>query len=123
MEWNTCCCHYHTKLKLLVNGLNDMQNDPAGIHTACLCEYPEVCVVEVKGAPNCPCFVQSSLFSGITNLWMSMMCVKPPDSMWHKSKCLLRKCPNCDNQNLKIYSHGLLFDQRVKWWSNKGGQG
>jgi hypothetical protein len=76
----------------------------------------EVCVMEVQGAPNCPCFIQSSLFSGIANLWMSIMCVKPPDSMWHKSKCLLGECPNCGIQNQKIYSHELLFYQQVKWW-------
>lgn len=114
MEWNTCCCRYHTKLKLLVNGLNDMQSHPASIHIACLCKCPEVCAMEVKGVPNCPCPIQSSLFSGITHTFI--MCVKPLDSMWHKNKCLLRECPNCGIQNLKIYSHELLFDQRMKWW-------
>ncbi len=111
MEWNTCCCHYHTKFKLLVNGLNDMQSDLVGIHTACLCKCPKVCAMEVKSVPNCPWYVQFSLFSGIRNLWMSIMCVKPPDSMWHKSKCLLGECLNCGTQNLKIYFHELLFDK------------
>jgi hypothetical protein len=40
-EFNTYCCWYHTKLKELKNGFNNMQLH--GPHKACTCQCSEVC--------------------------------------------------------------------------------
>ncbi len=39
--WNTCYCRYHTKLKELLHGLNEMQSLGNGIHTNCNCKFGE----------------------------------------------------------------------------------
>ncbi len=43
MKWNTCCCHYHTKLVELKIGLNNMLSKIGIIHANCACRCVDVC--------------------------------------------------------------------------------
>ncbi len=103
-EWNTCCCRYHTELKLLVTGFNDMRSDSTDIHAICLCKCQEVCVVDAESTSACMRSANVQVFGGIIDMWSSILCAKPQDSSWHKKECLLGECPNCGIQNLKICS-------------------
>jgi hypothetical protein len=81
-----------------------MQIDLVGIHVACVCKCPEVCAVNVKSTFDCACFAHFQVYGGIIDLWTSIMCGKPLDSLWHKMECLLGERPNCGIQILKICS-------------------
>jgi hypothetical protein len=70
-------------------------------YMACLCKCPKVFVVDVESTSTCLCYVGFHLFGDITDLWMSILCAKPLNSLWHKSECLLGDCPNCGIQMLK----------------------
>ncbi len=74
------------------------------LHATCLCKYLKVCVIDVENTSTCLCFIGFHLFGGIIDLWMSILCVKPLNSLWHERECLLGNYPDCGIQVLKICS-------------------
>ncbi len=91
-HWNTCCCHYHTKLRELMVVVNDMQCTRKGNHDMCPCTCKEVCNAQSAESSRSRWFAHLSIFSGLNAMWMSILCQKPPLSLWHATRCLEGEC-------------------------------
>jgi len=91
-----------------------MRSDSIGIHVACLCKCPKVCIGDVESTSTCLYSTRFHLFGVITNLWMSILCVKPLNFLWHKRECLLGDCLDCGIQ-IKICFQELFSRHLIKW--------
>jgi hypothetical protein len=100
--WNTCCYWYHTKLKKLLFGVNEMWIVGKGIHTNYTCRCGEVCnAQQIAIVTTNICTISSSIFFGLTTLWTSIVCPKFETSLWHARPCYLGECQNCGIDTLK----------------------
>jgi hypothetical protein len=81
-----------------------------GVHDHYSCTCNEVCNIQEHHCtqPLDKCFANLAIFSGLTQLWMSMFCPKPKLSLWHAKSCLEGLCSNCGVDNLK-YAQRSLF--------------
>jgi hypothetical protein len=86
-------------------------------HTRCICNCPEVDVIDVENTFTCLCFTRFHLFGGIIDQWMSILCAKPLNSLWHKRECSLGDWCDCGIQMLKICFQKLLYRHLMKWKS------
>jgi hypothetical protein len=93
-EWNTCCCCYHTELRYLLDALNGMRINEAGIHSSCTYKCLPVC----RGGcqPEGTLYgVSTATFPNLTSFWSSVLCEKGVDEFWHSKDCLLGNCADC----------------------------
>jgi hypothetical protein len=110
MQWNTCCCCYHTKMQELLLGICDIKTMGKGIHDHCSCTCNEVCNIQQHDymQPSDKCYAKLDIFNGLTQLWMSMFCPKPKLSFWHAKSCLEGLCSNYGVNSLKIWLEELI---------------
>lgn len=79
-ERNVCCCRYHIQVLFLLEALNAFRDPNHGAHTLfhCICQC-SVCGSNIEGI----CHVGASRFSGVTSMWMSILCEKAEDAEFH----------------------------------------
>lgn len=125
-EWNTCCCRYHQEIRELLNGLNDIRTSGKGVHGedgTCTCRCSQVCAIPMHSCdpppgtvtPASQCLSHLLQFSGVTELWQSLLCAKEPLSPWFKRDCLMGQCDQCGVKNLKLCPVELQSDQTISW--------
>lgn len=90
-QWNTCC-HYHMDLKELLLAMNDMWRQRKGVHDRCSYVCSKVCNTQehegMQLTNTIRCSTNLVLFSGLTQMWTSMLHLKPILSLWHSKNCL-----------------------------------
>ncbi len=63
------------------------------------------------------CYAHLSIFSGLTTMWISILCEKPPLFPWHAKRCLEGECLECGIITFKVYPWGLQYDKLIEWKS------
>lgn len=97
-ERNTCACKYHAEMVELRLGFNNMRTACRGVHRiGCIC-FCDVChgskhTIDIRDE-NSTCHASLTQFSGLTDLWYSVLCPAEDDG-WHKPSCLTSKCNEC----------------------------
>ena len=120
-ERNTCACRYHCEMAELRQGWNNMRTATKGIHGShCTCQC-EVCVSPQTGESTgedqrSRCHADLSHFSGLTDLWHSVLCPLEGDG-WHAQSCIKGECERCGVDMLMLCprerdSEGTL---KVQW--------
>ncbi len=69
-ECNTCACKYHIEMVELGASFNNMSISMKGIHGSMCVSDCDVCC---NDSPS-HCVAERVQFSGVTNMWMSLMC-------------------------------------------------
>jgi hypothetical protein len=116
-EWNTYTCRYHTELKELLSGLNDMRSLCRGVHRGCQCLCSVICrrLIEDFVSTSNSCEATKCRFSDVTKLGMSILCPLPPFSAWHKLECLMGTCDSCGIHKLQFCPTELSTNFLIKW--------
>ena len=121
-ERNTCACRYHCEIAELRIGWNNMRTTMKGIHGRhCGCQC-EVCQKPAAGVASCPvdpaiaCHAELTHFTGITDLWHSVLCPVEEDG-WHNPKCIRGKCRACGVDMLQLCprEEDHSIDLQVQW--------
>jgi len=106
------------ELRELLFGINEMQIVGKGIHTNCTCRCGEVCnAQQITTVTTYMCIANSSIFSGFTTLWTSIVCPKFEMSLWHARPCLLGECQNYGINTLRICLEEVRSQSLISWKS------
>lgn len=63
------------------------------------------------------CKANAEIFSGVTQMWGSVVCKKGEFIQWHKWECLFDKCDKCDVNLLPLCPKEIEgFDDHVVAW-------
>jgi hypothetical protein len=114
-EWNTCCCRYHTELRYLLDALNGMRIDEAGVHSSCTCKCLSVCGGGCL-QEGIVCGASTATFSGLASFWSSVLCEKGVDEFWHSKDYLLGNCADCGVTTMLWVCSGELNSQKLVTW-------
>ena len=122
-ERNTCACRYHCEMAQLRQGWNNMRTATKGIHGRnCTCQC-EVCVspqtAESTGEDQpSRCHADLSHFSGLTDLWHSVLCPLEGDG-WHAPSCIKGDCEQCGVDMLMLCPREMDSEGSLKvQWHN-----
>jgi hypothetical protein len=93
-------------------------NHGEGIHDHYSCTCNEVCNIQEHDCkqPSDKCSTNLALFSGLTQLWMSLRCPKLELSLWHAKCCLKGLCSNYGVDSLKVCQKSLFL---ANWFNGR----
>jgi hypothetical protein len=114
-EWNTCYCRYHTELRYLLDALNEMRIDQAGVYNGCTCTCLSVCGAGCQPQGS-SCVAPTTTFLDLTLLWSSILCEKGVDEFWHSKDCLFGNCADCGvTTRLRVCGGELSSEKLISW--------
>jgi len=98
-ERTTCCYIFHVEIDQLRLGLNNIRVT-FELDGKCSCTCPYVCP---RNANHFSCNVGSSIYLGITMMWLILICPKKDEDEWHHNKCLYGQCKDCGIKNILVH--------------------
>ena len=76
-------------MSFLQDDINHLRQTSIGMHgKECICQC-NICGVGVK------CTAHTQTYSSLTNLWESVLCLKPSNAEFFALKCLMGGCKSC----------------------------
>ena len=85
------------QMSFLKDALNHLRSRKFGLHGGeCQCN----CQMCAGNGSNSICSSIAHTYSGVTELWESVVCPKQEGELFHNRKCLMGECKNCGVQKL-----------------------
>ena len=87
-------------MSFLKDALNHLRSRKFGLHGGeCQCN----CQMCAGNGSNSICSSIAHTYSGVTDLWESVVCPKQEGELFHNRKCLMGECKNCGVQKLLCF--------------------
>lgn len=87
-DFDNCCCGYNTKIRELKDGLNALR--VSFVHSNCTCVCSQICRPPNPGEPASRdiCLASQVTFTGVIELWQTVVCPLRENVVWHDLKCV-----------------------------------